>query len=228
MAKRPIFFPNISGKQFVRSLPVEFKWHPGLSKTQKQKSIRSLHEAALKSRGLKRILEISSKSETDIGIKLSAFNLPLKTSSGGKASVEVLFQGSKVFSMGGPFTDLYQKSSREAKKDRRLTESGHLVAFRYDGLDWPLNPQTVFYDWLYLAALNQNKDLAQKLLEYDAFSDIEFNPDRSINCQAASAALYKSLTERKLLGQALSSPSEFLRIHAGQEKTGVPVQDNLF
>jgi hypothetical protein len=65
-------------------------------------------------------------------------------------------------------------------------------------------------------------------LEYDGFSDIEFNPEKSINCQAASAALYKSLTERGLIDVALSSPDEFIKIHESQKKKGVPIQDGLF
>ncbi len=114
MAKRPIFIPKSSGNLMVVAMPIEFVWYPGMSKSQKQKSIRSLHDAAKKDRGIEYILEISSKSETELGVKLSAFNLLLKTPNGSMASVEVLFQGSKVFSGGGPYTDIYNKTSREA------------------------------------------------------------------------------------------------------------------
>ncbi len=227
MAKRPIFIPKASGSLLVVAMPIEFVWHPGMSKIQKQKSIRSLHDAAKQTRGVEKILEISSKSEDDLGIQLSAFNLKL-TTDGFSASVEVLFQGSKVFSNGGPFTDLYLKTSMEAKRDERLKRSGQLVTFRYKNRDWPLDPQTVFYDWLYLSALRQNPSLSERLLEYDGFSDIEFNPEKSVNCQAASAALYKSLTQRCLIDAALSSPDEFIAIHQSQKKKGVPIQNNLF
>ena len=98
--------------------------------SQKQKSINSLHSAAKEQLGLKNILEISSKSESPLGVELSAFNLQLTSQNNIKASVEVFFQGSKVFSEGGPFTDLYLKTSREAKKDSRLKESGNLVEFK--------------------------------------------------------------------------------------------------
>jgi len=228
MANRPVFVPSSIGTLMVVPMPIEFFWHPGMSKSQKQKSIRSLHAAAKQTRGIEKILEISSKSETEAGVRLSAFNLFLKMPNGVQGAVEVLFQGSKVFSRGGPYTDIYKKTSREAKKDERLGDSGHLVAFRCGNFDWPLNPQTAFYDWLYLSALRQNASLAQKLLEYDGFSDIEFNPAKSINCQAASAALYKALVERELLELALSSPDEFIRIHEGQKKRPVPVQEGLF
>lgn len=228
MAKRPIFIPKKSGPLLAVAMPIDFVWHPGMAKSQKQKSIRSLHDAAKQARGIGKILEISSKSEDELGIRLSAFNLMLRTVNGMRASVEALFQGSKVFSKGGPFADIYRKSSREAKKDERLRESGQLIAFRYDNRDWPLNPQTAFYDWLYLSALQQNPSLSEKLLEYEGFSDIEFNPEKSINCQAASAALYRSLVERELIDIALSSPNEFIRIHEGQKKKEVPIQRGLF
>jgi len=183
-----------------------------MSKSQKQKSIRSLHDAAKQTRGIEKILEISSKSEDELGVRLSAFNLML-TDNGSSASVEVLFQGSKVFKHGGPFTDIYNKTSREAKKDRRLRESGQLIKFLYNDREWQLNPKTAFYDWLYLSALRQNPSLSERLLEYDGFSDIEFNPEKSINCQASSAALYKALVERDLIDVALFSPDEFIKIH---------------
>jgi len=228
MAKRPVFVPRISGPSFVAALSVDFVWHAGMSKTQKQKSVRSLHEAARRTREIGAILEISSKSEEDLGVRLSAFNLTLKANDGLQAPVEVFFQGSKVFSNGGPFQDIYRKTSREAKKDERLRGSGSLVAFHYSGRDWPLNPRTAFYDWLYVSALRDNPTLALKLLEYDGFSDIEFNPQKSINCQAASAALYKSLVVRGLLEEALASPEEFVRLHSGQGEPRVPVQRGLF
>jgi hypothetical protein len=228
MANRPIFIPSLKGPVLVSVVPIEFKWYPGMSKSQKQKSIRSLHESAKSSKGIDKVLEISSKSEVELGVRLSAFNLSLESPDGVWTPVEVLFQGSKVFSNGGPFTDIYQQTSREAKKDERLRTSGHLIAFRYDNRDWPLIPQTVFYDWLYLSALTQNPALSAGLLEYNGFSDIEFNPEKSINCQAGAAALYKSLVDRQQLGATLFSPNEFLRVHAAQNRKLSPVQDGLF
>ena len=227
MAKRPIFIPNSNSNLMVVAMPIEFTWHPGMSKSQKQKSIRSLHDAARNDKGVENILEISSKSESELGVRLSAFNLLLKTPNGTKAAIEVLFQGSKVFSRGGPYTDIYQKTSIEAKKDERLKGSGHLLAFQYMDFEWPLSPQTAFYDWLYLSALQENSDLASELLKYDGFSDIEFNPKKSINCQAAAAALYKALVHRELLDRAMSSPKEFIKIHEGQKAKPVPIQAEL-
>lgn len=44
------------------------------------------------------------------------------------------------------------------------------------------------------------------------FTDIEFNPKKSLNCQARSAAIFVSLERSGLLQQALSSPAHFKEI----------------
>lgn len=227
MAERPIFRPMATGPHLVESVPTAFTWHAGLSVQQKQRSIRSLHESARKSLGVDAVLEISSKSESEIGVELSAFNLTVE-GQGVAASVEVMFQGSKVFSRGGPFSDLYGMSPREAKRDQRLKESGYIVGFRFGGEDWPTKPETVFYDWLYISALLQNDDLASHVFEYDAFSDIEFNPKKSINCQARSAALYVSLVRRGCLEEAVSSPGEFIKVCSREKPRPRGSQVDLF
>lgn len=210
MANRPIFIPKAEGKTFVEVLPVEFKWYPGFAITQKQKSINSLHDAAIKKISVSRILEISSKSLVELGVQLSAFNLTIKTKKyNNKFSVESAFQSSKVFERGGPFLDLLGVDSRKAKKDSRLKKSGKLIKFVFFKEDWPLEPKTFFYDWIYMNALKQNGHLINEMLRYDAYSDIEFNPDKSINCQAYSAALFVSLHKRKLLDKALESEETY-------------------
>jgi hypothetical protein len=157
------------------------------------------------------VLEISSKSEEQTGVSLSAFNLMITTKKKNVIfSVESAFQASKVFQRGGPYVDLLEKSSREAKKDARLRESGRLTKFLFYGEEWPLEPKTAFYDWLYLNALEKNKELSLAACQYSAFTDIEFNPKKSINCQAYSAALYVALSKRGILQEALSSQASFL------------------
>lgn len=50
-------------------------------------------------------------------------------------------------------------------------------------------------------------------MTYRAFSDIAFNPERSINCQAYAAALYVSLCERGLLtDELLKDQSTYLSV----------------
>lgn len=212
MSIRPLFIPRFDGDIFAVTKDIDFKWHSGFAKSQKQKSIVEFHQSA-QSENISNILEISSSSETPLGVKLSAFNLVITTKKLNKSfTVETAFQASKIFERGGPFIDLLGMDSRAAKKDIRLKESGNLISFKFYNIEWPLKPRTAFYDWLYISALCQNPDLADGLLEYDAFTDIEFNPQKSINCQARSAALYVSLRKRNLLNEALASQRGFLKV----------------
>lgn len=77
MAVRPIFIPSLHGNVFSITKDIDFIWAPGMAKIQKQKSIRALHTAA-NAQGITNLLEISSKSEDEKGIALSAFNLKSK------------------------------------------------------------------------------------------------------------------------------------------------------
>jgi hypothetical protein len=170
-----------------------------MAKVQAQKSIMSLHKNAIRQIGVGKVLEISSKSLDELGIALSAFNLTISTPKGRKYSLECAYQSAKVFERGGPFLDLRDMRSIDAKRDPRLLQHGRLIKFRIYGSDWDLHPRTAFYDWLYINALHKHSDLAEKVLTHQAFSDIAFNPERSINCQAYAAALYVSLHKRGLL-----------------------------
>lgn len=230
MANRPIFIPKFLDDVGVEEKILEFNWHPGMAKSQKQKSIQELHNTA-KLCGFYPILEISSKSESELGVKLSAFNLCITTKLKNTVfTVETAFQGSKVFEKGGPYRDLIGMDSRAAKKDIRLKESGNLIGFNFFGNSFPLMPRTFFYDWLYINALHQNQELAAKIQNFKAFSDIEFNPLKSINCQAYSAALYLSLTKKGYLIDALSSPETFRKMtEAGysSQNRNIVIQSSL-
>ena len=220
MAKRPIFTPDFSGYPYVDQIDIEFKWHPGFAKSQLQKSIASLHKASERLKNVSPILEISGKSASDLGASLSAFNLSLKTLKGQQMSVECAYQGSKVFENGGPYHDLYSVSSREAKTDDRLRNSGELVAFNFCGEDFPIEPKTAFYDWLYMTALSQKKtDFVKELERFQGFSDIVFNPNRSINCQARAAALFVALSKNELIDeQILQDRESYLALITGKAK----------
>lgn len=215
MATRPAFLPKRSRTSFVIEAPVDFQWSAGFSVTQKQKSIQALHQAAQKRFPVKAPLEVSSKSTNPLGVALSAFNLSLKLRDGAKISVESAFQSSKKFELGGPYLELLHASAKDAKRDPRLRDSGRLVAFVFEGQEWPLRPLTAFYDWLYLQALVQHPDLAAQLLVHDAFTDIEFNPERSLNCQARSCALYVSLSREGLLDRALQNRESYFETLTG-------------
>jgi hypothetical protein len=203
MAERPVFTPSVKGPSPVWTHSIDFQWFPGMSLSQSQKSITSLHQAAQAKLKVDKVLEISSKSKQAIGVKLSAFNLMITTRHGREFSVESAYQSSKVFERDGPFPDLLDRPSIDAKRDPRLKESGRLLKFKFFSSEWPLEPETAFYDWLYINALLKYPDLAAEVLTYRAFTDIAFNPERSRCCQAYAAALYVSLHERGLLSDDL-------------------------
>ncbi len=195
MATRPFFIPGQDKEELVRTNSVEFTWFSGFAKSQKQKSILSFHESISRDFKLDKILEISTKSENKLGIQLSAFNLRIKFKDK-EYFLESVFQGSKIFTDQGPNEDIYEKSSIDAKKDERIKRSD-LKEFSFFGEIFSL--EFDFYSWLYFVALNQNKKLKTGILNYEAFTDIEFNPEKSLNCQAYSAALYSSMVKNKIL-----------------------------
>jgi hypothetical protein len=212
MAERPVFIPVPESDELVHEVFLAITWHPGFAQSQKEKNITALHGAAAL-RGMSPLLEISSKSKSERGRHMSAFHMTVPTKAYGRIKLELAFQGSKVFEHGGPYTDLYRKGDTEigqAKRDPRLQESGRLVGFNFEGLEFPLEPKTAFYDWLYCSFLWDHREWATKLYAYEGFTDIEFNPQRSINCQARSAALFLSLLQRGDLEDALTSPAAFI------------------
>ena len=82
---------------------------------------------------------------------------------------------------------------KEAKRDERLRNSGSLRAFRYQNEDFPLIPKTVFYDFIYITAIKKSflTDEINAISNYNYFTDIEFNPAKSINTQARTVAMIK-------------------------------------
>ena len=205
MASRPAW--AYQGGQVVRC-GFEFTWHGGFAVSQKQKNIDALHQA-IRDRFREPALEISTKSREELGRRMSAFVLKLDG-----VPLECVFQGGKVFAQGGPYTDLLAATPREAKRDPRLHTSGALTAFRYQGRQWPLEPKTAFYDYLYvkaaLAAFPAGELAA--LDRYVWFTDIEFNPQKSINSQARSAALLKAVLFDGA-EEALHSPEAWIAYH---------------
>lgn len=211
MAVRPVFVVSLDNRYCVRE-NVEFEYFNGFSDAQKRRCINSLHQSYLEKNHGKRILEISSKSENELGIRLSAFNLMIKSENGKLFSVESAFQAGKVFENGGPYLDLLEVPSSAAKRDERLKNSGRIIAFEFDGKRFETEPKTYFYNWLYISSLHLHEELAKQLIEYDAFTDIVFNPQKSINCQAEAAAIYVSLSRQGLLEEALRDKDNFKKI----------------
>jgi hypothetical protein len=210
MATRPVFVPRGQPGLLVSKVDIAFPWNPGLAPIQKKRNVVALHKAA-REQNLFPLLEVSTKSDDDLGQKLSAFNLIIDTVIG-PISMESAFQGSKIFEHGGPYHELYQMGSRESKKEPRIRNSGKLVGFGFFDEEWPLQPRTAFYDWLYINALRAREDILPSLSSYSGFTDIEFNPERSVNCQARACALFVSLSKLGVLDDALESRGAFLEI----------------
>ena len=142
MAIRPVFEVLEEEKLFARC-NVEFKWTDGRTTGKVRKNIQALHENYLAAHPDKKVLEISTKSEDELGQKLSAFNLMIREG----VSFESAYQGSKVFQRGGPYTNLIDKPAVYAKSDARLKNSGALIGFNFEGKDYPNDPPTFFYNW---------------------------------------------------------------------------------
>lgn len=210
MATRPVFLPLASGAGLVREEPIDFEWVHGMALSQARRSIANLHAAAASRLGVRAPLEVSSKSMTALGVSLSAFNLRVTRPDGREMSVESAYQGSKVFSRGGPYHDLYDRTALDAKRDERIRASGDIVAFDYCGERWPTTPKSAFYDWLYVRALAESPSLAAGASSHDGFTDISFNPKKSFNCQARSVAAFVALQARGELRRAILSRHEFL------------------
>lgn len=210
MAKRPVFVVGERRSGPVQIHMIEFQWFPGFSLVQKQRSIASLHQQA-DAAGLGPVLEASRRSPVELGEELSAFNMRFRSLAAGQTiSVEEAFQGSKVFRDGGPYVDMLGRGPHEAKKDPRLKESGPLIGFRYHNEDWELNPPTAFYDWLYVNAILTNRRIANDIREFSAFTDIEFNPKKSKNCQAHAVAMAVWALRGGLSHTIPTSKEEFL------------------
>lgn len=66
---------------------------------------------------------------------------------------------------------------------------------------------------IYIKALMENKGLSDKLLNYDCFTDVEFNHKKSINCQARSAAIFISLKKQNKLEALLNNLELFEKMY---------------
>ncbi len=195
MATRPVFEIGYSTPYYIEQ-HIDLVWNKGLNINQKRKNVIALHKAYKAKFPTKYILEISSKSLQAEGLPLSAFKLQKFVSSLQRTlPVENIYQGGKIFESGGPCLDMYDMTAKEAKKDERLHSLGSVTGFYYEGHIYPIDCYDAFYNWIYINALIENPSLSAPLLNYDAFTDIEYNPKTGTSCQARSAAIFVSLTK---------------------------------
>lgn len=184
MVERPVFMATYNIKRPVEIKNIEFNWIKGTSYIQKCKRREEFHKEIQKKYDINKILEVSTKSNTDIGIKLSAFNLKFKYKNNIK-SVEEIYQSSKII------------------------ENNYIIGFKYEDIFFENEPMGMFYDWLYISALKQHEGYLKQLEEYEIFTDIEFNPKKSYNCQARAVAICKTLYTEGVLDEYLSEINKF-------------------
>lgn len=211
MARRPIFIPGGTSGPLYSAESIAFQWFPGMSASQKQKSMNSLHSSA-RARGFNDLLEVSTKSESELGRRLSAFRLEVDILNH-KATIECIFQGSKVFERGGPFSHLFNVRPIEAKRYFKSVKMGKIVGFEINGNKFSNYPMHAFYDWLFIRSLHKHEAyLSEHILKYDAFTDIEFNPEKSVNTQARTMAIIASLIRRKMMSDAATDFNLYRKI----------------
>lgn len=210
MAKRLLFSAiNLGGNITVLRKEIEFKWAGGFAKIQKIRRLENFKANLLPSINEKH-MEISSGSDTVLGKSLSAFNLSFKSGDLKGFTVESVYQGSKIMDTGGPYQELYNQPSIVTKKDPRIRSAEKLIGFRLLEDDWPTTPPTGFYNYLYFLALLQNKMLINPAIKYEYFSDLEFNHEKAISCQAESLAIFFACIRVNLAEDILSDKSYFL------------------
>ena len=190
---------------------VSFTYIKGMAFSQKVKNALSFYSSIQQQFPNARILEISTKSSSELGVALSAFNLLLNG-----RPVESVYHSSKVFTDGTCYDFLIDYSPRDAKRFVRENRKGEgeLKCYRYNGEDIPLSPRTLFYDYIYIKALMQIPELSDSLRDYDIFTDIEFNEKKGVNCQARACAIYSYMLRSNSVEKYMTSMKTFEHVYS--------------
>jgi hypothetical protein len=239
------------GQRAFEEETIDFEWFLGMSPKQTQKSSLSML-AKLKEKG-KKPMEVSRSSEdAEFGVQLSAFNLTLKGHKVENIfqAYKVMTDGGPYFDLlrvepkfakndcriqihntktrkpcqtnKVKYTkDFYEEEAIckycKTRKERQLKSFGSKV-------EWPLEPKSMFYDAVYIMGLIENKELSDKLIDYDAFTDIQFNQKDEyatkkgpFNCQARSCAIFSTLklhkyTDAQIL-EIVSTPEKMKHLY---------------
>ena len=133
----------------------------------------------------------------EVGRRLSAFNLKIDVF-GTMKCLESVYQSSKVFAGSVQHEFLMDLDLFQAKREIRNLADGPIIEFRFMGEKFATEPNNAFYDWLYIRAISPYNDWIRRNLTYAAYSDIEFTPNKSLNCQARAVAEYHALSQRGL------------------------------
>lgn len=190
MAVRKVYL-SLAEFPYAKEVPVTFPWSNGSKHQNIQAVLDTFHDVYPEMP----VLEVSLASAQPEGVGVAAMKLPLRLADGKELPVGVVYQGSKVFENGGPYTDLWQLSHQKVQKDPRLHQSGRCIGYRLEGMDYPAEPHPyAFFNWLYCRALAQDPDRGQELLRYGAFSDLDLGSAKTDrNSPARAAAVYGGL-----------------------------------
>ena len=191
---------------------VAFTYIKGMAFSQKCKNVLSFHSSIQECFPSCKMLEVSTKSYNPLGVALSAFNLTLDG-----CSVECLYHASKVFEDGTSFEFLKDYAPRDAKRYLRENGAKPLKCYKYKGKEIPLSTGTLFYDYIYIRALMQHPEVSSSLVNYDLFTDIEFNEKKGLNCQARSCAIYSYILRTSSVEKYMSSMETFSQIYSLKE-----------
>lgn len=193
MANRPIYIATGDINNPFTEDNINFEWVYGYSYINKCKRRDSLKSEIAKIYNIDNWLEVSSISDKDIGKRLSALNLMLTLTSNNKYSVE----------------DIYQKS--------KIYKDNHIIGFKFNNTEFENTPYGMYYDYIYMVALYQNSDYHELIKDYYLFTDLFFNPNKSLNTQARAIAIFKTLYDNECLS-LLESVSNFKEYYKGNVK----------
>ncbi len=213
MAKRLYFIAKPSYQGLIVEKTINFEYFRGQNPKQKRKSVDAMQHAIMATESGGKILEVSKESTSDLGIKLSSINLMYKTREGKSYPVLNIFESSKVFEFGGPYRGLLTADPNDLKNDVRLKDSGRLLGFHFEDVPYSLTPRSLFFDYIYIKALNDRKTIHDELLNYDMITDVTYQMGKMFASSARACAYFISLKKTNLIDEALESTDSFKEIY---------------
>lgn len=191
MAVRKVYL-SLAEYPYAKEISVTFPWSNGSKHQNIQAILDTFHDVYPEVPAL----EVSLASSQPEGVAAAAMKLPLHLEELGQdVPVGIVYEASKVFENGGPYTDLLQCSRQKVQKDARLQQSGRCTGYRLEGAEFSAEPHPyAFFNWLYGCALRQAPEKAEGVLKFGAFSDLNLGSSKmDRNSPARAAAVYAGL-----------------------------------
>ena len=196
-----------------------YEWFAGgnTDLEEKQNRVKSLHNNFNLYRPDFKLLEISSISPQPLGVQVSG--LRLRDSKGNL--IEGVYKGSIDYE-GGQLEDLYYvETAREALTDKRGHELGLFSHYNLYGKRVPTEPITLMRYWLWCDAVYSQKNLLERVLEYNGFTTYFSRPSRDyFGTYPEAASLLVALNTRGTVDEAMKNIESFA-LHA----YGVEIQE---